>query len=67
METITRSITKAIVWRLVGSFSTFMISYFFTNQLALSASVGITQLVINSVLYFIHERVWNMISWNRSN
>ena len=65
MESLKRSIVKTIVWRLIGSFSTFFIVYIYTEQLTLSSGVGLTQLLINSGLYYFHERLWNAITWGK--
>jgi len=62
-ETVIRSIVKTISWRFTGSFATFIILYLMTGSLALSGTIAIIQIIANTVLYFIHERIWNKISW----
>lgn len=63
METKTRSILKTISWRLVGSSAVLLISFLLTGSFALASSIATVQLVSNTILYFIHERVWNKIQW----
>jgi uncharacterized membrane protein len=42
----------------VGTLTTFTISYIFTGSIALSSAIGIVELIVKPVNYFIHERVW---------
>lgn len=62
-----RSIAKTISWRLTGSFSTFMISYLILGSFAVAGSIAIIQIIANTLLYYLHERVWNKIDWGRIN
>ena len=65
METNKRSLVKTITWRLTGSGATFLIAYVMTGNLAIAGVIGITQMISNTVLYYIHERMWNKIKWGR--
>jgi uncharacterized membrane protein len=60
-----RTLVKTLTWRVVGSTSTFLISYIVTGQLFLATGIAIAQMIVNTVLYYIHERVWNKISWGK--
>ena len=62
-----RSIAKTISWRLTGSFSTFMISYLILGSFAVAGSIAVIQVIANTLLYYLHERVWNKIDWGRTN
>jgi uncharacterized membrane protein len=62
-----RSIAKTISWRLTGSFSTFMISYLILGSFAVAGSIAVIQVIANTLLYYLHERVWNKINWGRTN
>jgi len=37
----------------------------FSRDLALGTIVGITELVLKTVIYYIHERVWNLSNFGR--
>ena len=63
METTRRSIVKTISWRLVGSSAVLLISFLMTDNFALAGSIATVQLILNTLLYFIHERIWNKIQW----
>ncbi len=65
IETTARSIAKTVSWRITGSTATFAISYAILGDFAISGTIAIIQLTFNTVLYFLHERVWNWIRWGR--
>jgi uncharacterized membrane protein len=58
-----RSLVKTVSWRITGSFSTFMISYLILGSFAVASSIAIVQIIANTILYYVHERVWNKIPW----
>jgi uncharacterized membrane protein len=64
-DTGKRSLIKTVTWRVTGSSATFLIAYIMTGNFAIAGVIGIVQLISNSILYFIHERVWNQIKWGR--
>jgi uncharacterized membrane protein len=55
---VKRHIAKAITYRLVGTLTTFIISYILTGNVSISSTIGFVELVIKPVNYFIHERIW---------
>ena len=61
----TRSIIKAMSWRFSGAFFTVLIVFIFTKKITLSLGVGCVELLVKGVLYYLHERVWNKISWGK--
>ena len=63
MESSARSIAKTVSWRITGSTATFAISYLVLGDIAISSTIAVIQLIFNTVLYFIHERIWNKIKW----
>ena len=65
MDSTKRSLVKTISWRLTGSSATFLIAFILTDNLAVSGIIGVTQIISNTILYYLHERVWNRISWGR--
>lgn len=60
-----RSIAKAFSWRLVGTLDTLIISYVLTGKIALAASIASIDFVTKMILYFFHERAWNLIGWGK--
>jgi uncharacterized membrane protein len=66
-DTARRSLVKTVSWRLTGSGATFGISYLISGNFVVAGSIAGIQLISNTILYFIHERVWNRIKWGRVN
>lgn len=64
-ETNYRSVAKALTWRATGSADTFILSLLITGRLDLAGGIAATELITKIVLFWIHERVWNRISWGR--
>lgn len=64
-EKATRSIVKAISWRIVGTMDTILISWIITGEIKLALSIGLVEVVTKMLLYFFHERVWNLIKWGK--
>jgi uncharacterized membrane protein len=64
-ESNTRSIVKTVTWRLTGSGATFLISYIMTGNLSIAGTIAVVQMTSNTVLYYIHERIWNRLKWGK--
>lgn len=62
----TRSLAKTISWRLTGSGATFLISYIVSGNITIAGSIALIQITLNTILYYIHERIWNKIKWGRN-
>lgn len=67
METNKRSIVKALTWRVLASLATFIISYTLTGDLKAATGIATVQIFVNLLLYYIHERIWNKVEWERGN
>ncbi len=65
MDKPKRSLVKTITWRITGSGATFAISYAISGNFTIAGSIASIQLVANTILYFIHERVWDKVTWGR--
>jgi uncharacterized membrane protein len=65
MDQPKRSIVKTISWRLTGSSATFLIAFLLTGNFAIAGVIGVTQMISNTILYYVHERIWNKISWGQ--
>lgn len=60
-----RTLVKTLTWRVVGSSSTFLISYIITGQLVIATGIAVMQMMANTILYYLHEVVWNSIKWRK--
>ena len=64
-EDMKRSTFKTITWRIIATLTTMFLVYLFTGEMLLMMGVGLFEFLIKMVLYFIHERVWNLISFGK--
>ena len=60
-----RSALKAVSWRIIATSTTMFLVYIFTGKLELTVGVGIGDVVLKMMFYFLHERVWNRITFGR--
>jgi uncharacterized membrane protein len=60
-----RSIVKAISWRATGTLDTILISWLITGHLKWAFSIGFVELFTKVGLYYVHERVWDRLSFGR--
>jgi uncharacterized membrane protein len=65
MEKPIRSVVKAISWRIVATLTTILLVVIFSKDLVLGTIVGITELIVKTVVYYVHERVWNLSNFGR--
>jgi uncharacterized membrane protein len=64
-DTTKRTVTKTMTWRVLGTASTFFVSYLVTGSWSVSSGIAIIQMVVNTVLYLAHEKVWNAVRWGK--
>ncbi|MCK4662504.1 MAG: DUF2061 domain-containing protein [Bacteroidales bacterium] len=65
LEKPIRSIVKTISWRIVGTIDTILISWFITDKVFIALTIGSIEIVTKMLLYFFHERSWNIIKWGK--
>mgnify|MGYP003349998744 CR=1 FL=1 len=64
-DTPRRSLVKTVSWRITGSTATFLISYVISGDFNVAGTIALIQLTANTILYYIHERIWNKIKWGQ--
>lgn len=64
-EKARRSFAKAVSWRILGTITVIVVTYLFTYDVQLALNIGVIDVLANIVLYFIHERIWNLIDWGQ--
>lgn len=62
-EAQSRSLAKAVSWRILGSVDTFLLSWLFTRSVKAAGAIAITEVLTKMVLYYFHERAWSGINW----
>ena len=65
MESSARSLAKAVSYRVFGSASTAALVYFLNGDPLTALGAGAADSVIKLGLYFLHERIWQFISFGR--
>ena len=65
MESRLRSLLKGISWRIVGTIDTMIISWFVTGNVVFAATIGSVEVITKLVLYYFHERAWQMVPRGR--
>ena len=60
-----RSVVKAISWRATGTVDTIVISFLITGHLKWALSIGFVEVFTKVALYYLHERLWNRLSFGR--
>ena len=63
----TRSILKAISWRIVGTLDTMALGWIITGNPVMGLKIGALELCTKFVLYYIHERIWVNSKWGTKN
>ena len=64
-ETHSRSIAKAISWRVLGSVATMLLVFVFTRRLQLSLAVGAVEFLAKIGLFWVHERAWDRLGFGK--
>lgn len=65
-ERITRSMAKVITWRILVTITNFVGGWLASGNPWVGLGVVSFALVVNSILYFVHERMWNRSDWGKS-
>jgi uncharacterized membrane protein len=65
-EAHTRTIVKAISWRVIATMTTMTIVFLFTRMIILTLGVGLAEVIAKITFYYLHERIWDRISWGKS-
>lgn len=76
-----RSLAKAVSWRVVGTLDTLFLSFLILTFLAplfgmeaashadnakTATYIAVTEVVTKMILYFVHDRIWERVTWNIS-
>ena len=60
-----RSIIKTISWRFWATTTTIALVFLFVGEVKIAFSIGVIEVVLKMVLYFLHERFWNRIKFGK--
>jgi len=57
-NSLKRHILKTISYRILGTLTTVIIAYSLGASLEVSSMLGVGELVLKPIIYFLHERLW---------
>ncbi|WP_242084317.1 DUF2061 domain-containing protein [Aestuariivivens sediminis] len=61
-----RHIAKAITWRIIGTFDTFILSWIITGNPLSGLKISGLELVTKMILYYGHEQLWYKVNVTES-
>jgi len=62
MPLIKRHIAKSITYRIVGTITTILLTVSAGLPLKWASMVGLGEIILKPIIYFLHERVWYKFS-----
>jgi uncharacterized membrane protein len=65
IEFNSRSFLKMVSWRILVSITNFFGGWISSGSWKVGIGVVGFALVINSLMYFVHERTWNIVQWGK--
>lgn len=65
MDTLKRTLTKTIIWRVIATLITLVVTYAFTGELGQATTITIVIAVLLMIGYYFNERIWDRITWGR--
>ena len=60
-----RALVKAVSWRAIGTFDTFIWSWIITGHPGSAGAIATLETFTKIALYYVHERVWRRVAWGR--
>ena len=60
-ESHLRSLLKATSWRVLATLTTTIIAYFITGEVETALTIGGIEFVLKFVIYYLHERAWQLV------
>ena len=64
-DTRSRSLVKALIWRLLASLTTVVIVLLLSGELELALTVGGVEAIAKLIVFYGHERAWSFVRWGR--
>jgi uncharacterized membrane protein len=64
-ETLKRSLTKTISYRVIILILDFTTVYLFTGKLTVALGFTVISNTYTTIGYFLHERIWDRIKWGK--
>lgn len=52
-------ISKTITYRIVATITTVLMAFYCGTTIQVASILGITEILIKPIIYFIHEKIWH--------
>ena len=65
IERAMRSMGKVVTWRILVTITNFIGGWLASGSWQVGLGVVSFALVVNSILYYFHERAWNRLGWGK--
>lgn len=65
METMKRTVAKAVTWQIAGLIAMTLIGYLMTGSWRAGGGIAVAGMISGFICYFLHERIWALVSWGR--
>lgn len=54
-----RALFKTATWRVLATIGTIIVALLFTRSIEISIGIGTVEVILKTILYYLHERVWD--------
>ncbi len=65
MDSNLRLIMKSATWQGSGLIVMTGIGYLYTGSVSAGGGIALTSVVVGSVSFFLHEKIWARVAWGR--
>ena len=65
-EYLTRSVAKAVSYRVIVVIADFVAVFFFTGRTDIALGFVVVSNIYTTGLYLLHERFWDGVAWGRA-
>jgi uncharacterized membrane protein len=63
IESHTRTVLKAISWRVIATLTSMTIVYVLTRRPLLTLEFGVIEVLAKITFYYLHDRAWHKVQW----
>ncbi|HLD49463.1 MAG TPA: DUF2061 domain-containing protein [archaeon] len=64
-ETHSRSVSKAITYRIAATIALGIITWIYTKEFFTTSAITIVFTIVATALFYLNERAWNRIKWGK--
>ena len=57
-KSLIRHFLKTLSYRIIGTITTFLMAFIMTGDINVSGAIGLSEIFLKPIIYFIHERIW---------